>query len=184
MKYRSELLDLLINDPLRWSLMQDVRSLDLPDCWIGAGFVRNAVWDYLHHMPISSPKTDIDVIWFDSLITDTSEDQNLEAILRDKNSDFCWSVKNQARMHIRNGDRPYNSSTDALMHWPEIATAVAVRVTAEDSLEIVAPFGLSDLYELRLAPTPHFLKNKIEVFNRRVASKRWLERYPLLSIAS
>ncbi|WRQ77412.1 nucleotidyltransferase family protein [Pseudomonas saxonica] len=25
-----------------------VRSLNLPDCWIGAGFLRNAVWDYLH----------------------------------------------------------------------------------------------------------------------------------------
>lgn len=31
-------------------------------------------------------------------------------------------VKNQARMHLRNGDRPYQSATDAMRYWPETAT--------------------------------------------------------------
>ena len=28
--------------------LQAVARLDLPDAWIGAGFIRNAVWDALH----------------------------------------------------------------------------------------------------------------------------------------
>lgn len=180
MKYQRKLLDIFVSDPVRWSLLQNVRSLDLPDCWIGAGFIRNAVWDYLHDIPVNPPKTDIDVIWFDSLMTDIGEDKRLEAILRHQKPDYHWSVKNQARMHARNGDDPYRSSPDALRYWPETATAVAVRLTAEDSLEIAAPCGLADLFELRLAPTPHFLKNKMETFKQRVADKRWLDFYPLL----
>lgn len=32
-------------------IMQDlriVRSLELPDCYIGAGYIRNYIWDVLH----------------------------------------------------------------------------------------------------------------------------------------
>ncbi|MBV8613672.1 MAG: nucleotidyltransferase family protein [Acetobacteraceae bacterium] len=41
----------LFNDPLRWRLLALARSLALPDCWIGAGFVGNAVWDHPHGRP-------------------------------------------------------------------------------------------------------------------------------------
>jgi len=30
--------------------------------------------------------------------------------------DIRWSARNQARMHIRNGDPPYAGTTDALRH--------------------------------------------------------------------
>jgi len=29
-------------------LLRSVEELALPDCWIGAGFIRNAIWDALH----------------------------------------------------------------------------------------------------------------------------------------
>ncbi|MEE4958455.1 nucleotidyltransferase family protein [Pseudomonas alliivorans] len=34
--------------PVRSRLLETVGSLKLPDCWIGAGFVRISIWDYLH----------------------------------------------------------------------------------------------------------------------------------------
>ncbi|WP_404943225.1 nucleotidyltransferase family protein, partial [Pseudomonas sp. DP16D-T1] len=39
---------IISDDPIRRRMLEIVRSLNLPDCWIGAGFVRNAVWDHLH----------------------------------------------------------------------------------------------------------------------------------------
>lgn len=83
-------------------------------------------------------------------------------------------------MHLRNGDAPYLSTENALSYWPETATAVAVRLTDAGLLEVIAPFGLDDLFELRLRPGPGFEGEKIEVFRERVVRKRWLERYPLL----
>src|SRR3546814_6473900 len=95
-----------------------VAALNLPDCWIGAGFVRDAVWDHLHGRSPSFPTADVDVIWFASEGADEQADRDLEQRLRHRWPQFLWSVKNQARMHRRNGDAPYGSATDAMKHWP------------------------------------------------------------------
>ncbi len=45
--------------------LEAVAALGLPDAWIGAGFIRNAVWDALCGLPFgSNPPGDVDVAWF------------------------------------------------------------------------------------------------------------------------
>ena len=178
--HASTIRAILSNDPLRWRLLALVRSLDLPDCWIGAGFVRNAVWDHLHGRPPAAPPGDVDVAWFDPGRAHPSEDKALEAALRGLEPGVNWSVKNQARMHLRNGDAPYASAVDAMRYWPETATAVAVRRTAQDSCEIAAPFGLDDLFRLVLRPTPGFAGERHGAFLARVQAKGWLAAWPKL----
>jgi len=53
MKNAAALQTILTDDPWRRDVLAAVRSLALPDCWVGAGFIRNAVWDYLHDRPPS-----------------------------------------------------------------------------------------------------------------------------------
>jgi hypothetical protein len=154
--------------------------LNLPDCWIGAGFVRDAVWDHLHHYPRRPPAGDVDVVWFDDGTQAAETDHDIETQLRRLAAGFDWSVKNQARMHRRNGDCPYLSVADAMRHWPETATAVAARLTDDDSIAVTAPLGLDDLFALRLIPTQAFATDKRPEFDKRVAEKGWLKRYPLL----
>jgi hypothetical protein len=175
---------LIAVDPLRRVALEVLAALDLPDCWIGAGFVRDAVWDHLHGYGITEPKGDIDVVWHDASSPEPDADELIERKLRDRMPNLQWSVKNQARMHTRNGDAPYVSVSDAMRHWPETATAVAVRLGYGGSIEVNAPWGLDDLFALRLCPTPHFHAEKFSVFTDRVASKRWIERYPKLLLAT
>ena len=104
MDHASMLRTLLINDPPRWRVLGIVASLGLPDCRIGAGFVRNAVWDYLHGRPARGLSGDVDVLWFCSNRTEPSEDMRLESRLRTLDPTIEWSVKNQARMHLRNNE--------------------------------------------------------------------------------
>ena len=120
------------------------------------------------------------MLWLCPEKTDASADRELEAVLRRAAPAIDWSVKNQARMHIRNGDAPYRSVADAMRYWPETATAVAVRLAEQGELEIVAPFGLEDLFELVLRPTPKFAGEKRRVYRDRVQSKEWLAIWPLL----
>jgi uncharacterized protein len=101
---------LLSRDPERSRALDVVRTLDLPDSRVGAGFVRSAVWDHLHGMPPSKPGGDVDVIWFDPQRADPGEDRELEQRLRELAPNINWSVKNQSRMHMRNDDDPYVSS--------------------------------------------------------------------------
>jgi len=82
MDYAAALGELLDRDPVRSRIVAMVSSLRLPDCWIGAGFLRNAVWDHLHGRVVSAPVEDIDVIWFDPARADAATDAALERGLR------------------------------------------------------------------------------------------------------
>lgn len=167
-------------DPLRWHLLGVVRTLNLPDCWIGAGFVRNAVWDHLHQRSGSPINGDVDVIWHDPDRVDAAEDRKHEATLRAAEPSIAWSVKNQARMHTRNGDTAYTSATDAMRDWPETATAVAARRHDSDECEIAAPLGLDDLLSLVLRPTPRFCAEKRDIYEDRLKTKDWVNLWPQL----
>ncbi|MBC7908639.1 MAG: nucleotidyltransferase family protein [Rhodospirillaceae bacterium] len=163
-------------------LLGRVRDLRLPDCWIGAGFVRSAVWDHLHHRA-SAPIDDVDVIWFDRERATAATDREVEAQLRASDPSVTWSVKNQARMHLRNGDQPYTSAEDAVTRWPETATAIALRLT-DGGMEMMAPFGLEDLFSMTVRPTPTFASEKLAIIKKRVWEKRWLERWPRLRLTA
>jgi hypothetical protein len=106
MKHASALQAILASDPARCGVLAMVRSLGLPDCWVGAGFIRNAVWDYLHDRPPSRHTGDVDVVWFCRERARPAEDKEVEAALRALDPSVDWSVKNQAWMHLRNGDAP------------------------------------------------------------------------------
>ena len=184
MTNQERLQQLLADDPLRMEALRALQALQLPDGWIGAGFVRDAVWDHLHgygQRPISG---DVDVVWFDALHRDPHQDRILEAQLKRQWPTFNWSVKNQARMHQRHGHEPYHSTRHALQYWPETATAVAVRLEETQGIATIAPYGLDDLFALRLRPTPSFEHQKLPVFRQRAIAKRWMERYPGLQLVT
>src|SRR5712664_2713902 len=44
----SLIADIIAQDPVGMEQLRSVRTLDLPDWCIAAGFVRNRVWDHLH----------------------------------------------------------------------------------------------------------------------------------------
>ena len=158
------------------ALLCHVESLGLPDCWIGAGFIRNAVWDVLHGHAIDvSRLNDIDVIFFDPADTGKGREADLEHQLRRQAPQVVWSVKNQARMHLRNGDAPYRDTFDAIAHWAETATAVAAR-TVRGQVDVIAPYGVEDLLNLVVRPTPAF-RSKMEIYRDRVAGKSWPARW-------
>ncbi|OZI75026.1 nucleotidyltransferase family protein [Bordetella genomosp. 12] len=179
---RHRLSELLYADTRRMAVLRQVRALCLPDAWIGAGFVRNAVWDAMAGRAPALPD-DIDVIWFDARRAAALRDRVLEQRLARVAPALMWSVKNQSRMHSRNQDLPYTSCRHAIGHWPETATAVAVRLDADDRLALLAPLGLDDLFASILRPTPGLANARRDVFLRRLQQKRWLERWPFLRLA-
>ena len=172
---------LLRQDARRWQALQAVAALDLPQGCIGAGFLRNLIWDRLHGFDSDCRDADLDVIYHDPGMSDPAHDRWLEDRLRAKLPDLRWSVRNQARMHRRNGDAPYASVTDAMRHWPETATALAARLEG-DAIRLIAPFGTEDVMGMILRPTseaPH----KRAAFEARLKARNWLGRWPRLRLA-
>lgn len=148
----------------------------MPDWCIAAGFVRNLIWDKLHGYENATPLTDIDLIYFDPEAN--ISDKELEHKLREQ-MDLPWSVKNQAKMHIKNKDNPYQSSSDAMSYWVEIQAAIAVTLI-DGKYEIIAPFGLEDFFNRTI--TLNQKRPKPEEFQKRVSGKRWLEIWPELKV--
>jgi hypothetical protein len=180
MRTRADIAEFIAGQADMVHLLRVVERQMLPDCWVGAGFVRNAVWDALHGRAANRASADIDVVYFDAADVRVVRDAEIEAALTRMCPGQRWSVKNQARMHIRNGDAAYADTRDALRHWPERCTAVAARIH-EQAIELLAPYGVCDLITLTVRPTPAFAA-KLDVYRERLRQKEWHRTWPLLTI--
>ena len=75
------------------NVLQMAKSLELPDWWICAGFVRSKIWDTLHDYEAKTAMPDVDVIYYDSLHQDEIYEQSLETKLMNIDATIPWSVK-------------------------------------------------------------------------------------------
>ncbi len=179
---RQQVIDLIAADGQAMAILRAVRGLGLRDWAIGAGFVRNRVWDWLSGTPDRTPFADIDVLYHDPSDVRVESEKQMEQRLRAAMPNVPpWSVKNQARMHWRNGDLPYASTEDALRFWLETPTCVAVRLEGDDTLTLLAPHGLEDLFALAVRPTPSG-RRQHDAYRRRMREKNWTTRWPRLRI--
>lgn len=178
---RSFVLEVITQSTWHMHVVHSVSQLGLSDWLVGAGFIRNAVWDCLHDYPKFSSLSDIDVIFYDATRVEREHEADAERQLREMMPGQNWSVCNQARMHTRNGDQPYASSEDAMGRWLETPTCVGVRIDVNDDLSLVAPHGIDDLVNLDVRPTPSGLL-KPDEYRKRIESKNWVRTWPRLSI--
>lgn len=177
-RYLHTLQQYLNSDSARMSALKALKQLNLPSGYIAAGFLRNLVWDKLHG-DMCTPLNDVDVIYYDASKASHSDDKQLEAKLCKLVPTLNWQVKNQALMHIKNNDAAYNNVIDAMAHWPEKETAVAVKLNDKDKLEFIAAFGFDSLFDLKLS---YNTKRDKSVFLARVESKKWQAQWPKLSL--
>lgn len=175
-----DIANLVASDQWMMDVLHEAEKLNLPDWMIGAGFLRNKVWDYLHgiHREVADTN-DIDLIYFDP--EHVSEEADYE--LSDKLSDTLglrWEIKNQAHMHKRHSHEPYKSAAEGMSHWVETPTCVAITLV-KDKPKVVAPHGIDDLVNLIVRPSPS-RKDQLDLFYNRIESKKWLEKWPKLKV--
>ncbi|WP_135547427.1 nucleotidyltransferase family protein [Paenibacillus cymbidii] len=176
----NRLQELLQQHPSLTKDLELVRQLRLPDWCIAAGYVRNYVWDCLHGYDEETPLNDVDVLYYDPEDLREETEKQWERQLRQLAPTYPWSVKNQARMHLRNQEPPYMTMADAMMRWPETATAIGVYSQPDGRIGVIAPHGSDDLLGLIVRQSPYF--QDTSKFLKRVHSKKWLERWPKLKL--
>ena len=175
----NRIVELLEQDSLRLQILDAVYALNLPQCYVAAGFVRNMVWDHLHGYTEPTNLNDIDVIYFKANESEHENSKSHQSLLKRRMPNMNWQVKNQAVMHTRNGDEPYNSTLDAMGYWPEKETAIAVRKTAQGVYEVISAFGIDSLWKLHVTYNP---LRSFQIFEQRVKSKKWQTCWPKLQI--
>ncbi len=159
-----------------------VRSLGLPEWCIGAGALRTIVWDAVHGYPITSTLRDIDVAYFDIRDISQARDDGYAVRLRRLEPNLPWEVTNQAGVHDWFADifghvvPPLRSLDEAVASWPETATSVAVRLNSDDTISVIAPLGLEDLFDVVIRRNP--ARVSVATYRQRIRDKRYHERWP------
>ncbi len=186
MRYEEDLIKIVREQDWLMKLLQATRELDLPDCYIAAGAIRNTVWNHLHGFPTQTNQQDVDVVYFDPSDLRKEKAESYQEVLGSRIPNVRWEVKNQARAHLMECNkefarRPAKSSCEAMAYWSETATGVGVRLEKDNSLTIVAPHGLDDLMNLIVRPVPEPYQF-LPLYEKRVREKNWQTIWPKLTI--
>ena len=184
-KNEQDFLEAFRENPDMMTILTIIRDLDLKDSWLAAGSVRNFIWNLLSDKSPFDSETDVDVIFFDA---DVSYEETLaiENKLREDFPQYQWELKNQVYMHLHSPHTaPYTSSRDAMSKYPERCTAIGLRLHAEATLELFAPYGIEDILNFKVFPTPHFLENedRMKLYQERLSKKNWQEKWKNLTFS-
>jgi len=169
--------------PSLMQVLRTTRMLGLPDWLVMSGAVYQRVLNRLTGRAPDYGIRDYDLGYFDaSDISYEAEDLVIRraAAAFDEPLKSTVEVRNQARVHVwfeahfGEAYTPLSCSAEALERFVSPMFAVGVRLEADDGLHIEAPFGLADLFALRLRPNP---RRPSRGFDRAAASviRRWPE---------
>jgi hypothetical protein len=210
LKLYQRVCEIIQADSHRMLCLHALQQLALSQGYLGAGFLRNAIWDFLYQKSTPTPLNDVDVIYFDANNTQRAKDTFYEMQLNEVLPQVKWQVKNQARMHVLHGHAPYKNCEEAISYWIEKETCVAIALSSADSValsasasgsssangkarlsssfetagpfEILAPFGLQANFTGTISINPKYPRP--DVFNERIQKKRWCEIWPTLTVKS
>ena len=158
---RERLTEILRATLLLMRVLSVARHVSLPDWLVFSGAVYQPVLNHLTGRPLDYGIKDYDLGYFDA--TDLSYEVE-DAVIRRVKAAFdeplrrMVEVRNQARVHLwfepKFGEpyAPLSCTAEALQHFASATFAVGVRLDSDNRLHIEAPFGLADLFALRLVP--------------------------------
>jgi hypothetical protein len=182
-KLRERLTAILRATPPLMRVLSVARHLRLPDWLVFSGAIYQPVLNRLTGRPLDYGIKDYDLGYFDR--SDLSYDAE-DAVIRrvkvafDEPLRSMVEVRNQARVHLwfeaKFGEpyAPLSCTAEALERFASATFSVGVGLEPDDRLHIEAPFGLADLFALRVVPNPR--RNTIG-FDRASADvrRRWPE---------
>jgi hypothetical protein len=166
--------------PQLMQVLRTVRTLGLPDWLVFSGAIYQPVLNHLTGRGADHGIKDYDLAYFDgSDLSYEAEDVVIRRVAEafEEPLGSMLEVRNQARVHLwfeaKFGERyaRLSCTAEALERFTSTAFAIGVRLEADDRLYIEAPFGLDDLFALRLRPNPrrhslHFLRSVSAVLRR------------------
>ena len=154
------LIEIVRGSPMLMEALTRTRSMNLPDWRIVSGAVYNTVWNVLTGRPPLTGIKDVDLFyWDDRDLSYEAED----VVIQRGNAVFAGlplpvGIRNQARVHLwfeqhfGTAYAPLRSSAEGIDRFASKTHAVGVRLEADESVSVYAPYGLDDLFAFRVTP--------------------------------
>ncbi len=156
------------------------------DYYIGAGALAQTVWNYMTNRSLNYGINDIDITYFNKdRLEETDEIEIKENLKKELGSFPLWlDVKNQARVHIWYKEKygyeieAYKTIEEAITTWPTTSTAIGVRRINKKNWKLYVPYGLNDLFDLKVVANPKQITESIYI--KKV--ERWRTEWPELKV--
>jgi uncharacterized protein len=172
-------LQMILADTPIDTVLPAIAQLNLPNWWLAGGAVRNTVWSSIFGNDCGLVIKDFDIAFFD-IEGNRSQELAAKATLTEKFPHDVFDVKNQASFaRWRLGSRPYTSTEDAIAEWLHTATAVGVRLDTQGQWQFFTPYGLDDLFDGIIRPTPAHIHN----VDAQHKASGFLQKCPYLRLA-
>jgi hypothetical protein len=147
-------------DPDLMHLLECLRSVGLPQWRLVAGCLYQTVWNTLTHRARGTGIKDYDLIYYDSDDPSWEAEDAVIQRVAEATRDCVGpvEVRNQARVHLWFRERfgcdypQLPAADDSLRYYASIVHAVGVRLEHDGTLDIVAPFGLDDMFAMVIRP--------------------------------
>ena len=147
-------------DPDLMRLLERLRSLGLPQWRLVAGCLYQTVWNALTSRPRGTAIKDYDLIYYDGEDLSWEAEDAIIRRVAAATGDCVGpvEVRNQARVHLWFSGRfgcgyPQLASADeALCYYASIVHAIGIRLEDGDTFDVAAPFGLDDIFAMRIRP--------------------------------
>ena len=176
------------NDPDLMTVLTTVRGLDLNDWLVFSGAVYQAAWNDVTGRAPGYGVKDFDLGYFDEDVSWDAEDVVIKRVAA------AFEEPLRSRVEVRNQRRvsewfpakfgleypPLKETAEALKRFVAPAFAVGIRLEEDNQITVVAPFGLDDVFDMRIRANP--LRPVAKDWDRVTA--RALERWPELTIVA
>jgi len=166
-----------------YKIIEETKQFGLSDYYIGGGSVAQTVWNYLLNRPLDYGISDVDIVYYDSDLSEAKENSIIHKIKSEfSNRLYEIDVANEARVHLWYEKAfgkiilPYSSVEEAISTWPTTATSLGVRLDQNEFI-VFAPYGLNDLYNLTVKPNKKMI-DKI-IYDNKI--QKWEQKWPELN---
>ncbi|MBV6622935.1 MAG: nucleotidyltransferase family protein [Rivularia sp. (in: Bacteria)] len=136
-----------------------ISKLNLPDCWLAGGALRNTVWRSIFGENCQLFINDFDIAFFDEA-GDRNQELAAKATLNQQFPDYLFDIKNQSSFaRWRSGKKTFISTEDGIKNWLHTTAAIGVRLDSQQNWEYFTPYGLDDLFNGIVRATPTNIDN-------------------------
>lgn len=143
-------------------VLETARGLALPDWLVFSGAVYQPVLNHLTGRPLAHGLKDYDLAYYEGDVSYEAEDEVIRRVRARFDGPLAdlVEVRNQARVHLwfeaHFGEAydPLADTAEALTRFVSPLFAVGVRLEPDGTMTVRAPFGLDDLFDLRLRRNP------------------------------
>ena len=163
MKHADRLEEIVRASPRVMTVLEGMREVGLPDAWLVSGGIYQTVWNAVTGRDADYGIKDYDAVFFDPDTSWDAEDVWIKRVAAHFGPplDALVEVRNQSRVHLwfegKFGEpyAPLRDGSECLERFVCPAFSVGVRLEGDGSLSVAAPFGLDDVFDMRLRPNPN-----------------------------